>query len=339
VRIRVATCCCPLWLGVAVLLSGCGSAASSDAGAGAPPCRWHAQKVSPATSDDLTGISFPDTRHGWAVGGIDRPTIRATNDGGRSWHAQQASGTNGLSAVSFADDRHGWAVGVHNLLLASSDGGRQWKVQNPGIDHDGNLYGVWFVNDHRGWIVGSSGLIETTANGGRTRTAQQSGTRQDLLSVQFTDPRHGWIQTGDGILRTAGGATWTRSFTAGSQHSEIVAGQTWLSPTLGWASGSQDDGSANHGLISQTTDGGQHWTTHDITRFDDVRFGAVAFIDDRHGWVAGYQGELFYTDDGGSDWAEHDPSTLGNRLYAIVFRDAIHGWAVGQTGTIIACTV
>ena len=58
----------------------------------------------------------------------------------------------------------------------------------------------------------------------------------------------------------------------------------------------------------------------------------------RHGWVAGYQGELFYTDDGGVSWAEHDPSTVGNRLYAIVLRDATHGWAVGETGTIIACT-
>jgi hypothetical protein len=34
----------------------------------------------------------------------------------------------------------------------------------------------------------------------------------------------------------------------------------------------------------------------------------------------------------------HDPSTLGERRYAIVLRDATHGWAVGQSATIIACS-
>jgi photosystem II stability/assembly factor-like uncharacterized protein len=338
--IRAATlgliCVC---VGVAAVLGGCGASGGSGVKVGAPTCQWHAQKVQPGTTDDLTGLSFPDDTHGWAVGGIDSPTIRATSNGGRSWHAEHASGTNGLSAVSFADDRHGWAVGVHNLLLVTSDGGMHWAVQNPHIADDGNLYGVWFVDDHHGWIVGSGGVIETTANGGRTWTAQQSGTRQDLQAVQFTDARHGWIQDDGEILRTTdGGGTWTRSYDAPAQHSQIVAGAAFLSPTLGWVAGSQDDGSANHGVISHTANGGQSWTTHDITNFDDVRFGAVAFTDARHGWVAGYQGELFYTDNGGVSWAEHDPSTICNRLYAIVLRDATHGWAVGESGTIIGCT-
>jgi photosystem II stability/assembly factor-like uncharacterized protein len=326
-------------VGMAIVLSGCAGTGGSGPQVGAPLCRWRVQNVRPTTSDDLTGLSFPDATHGWAVGGIDRATIRATSDGGRSWQAQHAPGTNGLSAVSFADDRHGWAVGIHNLVLRTSDGGAHWTVQSPHIACDGNLYGVWFVDDHRGWIVGSGGVIETTADSGQKWSAQRSGSGEDLQSVQFTDRRHGWIQTDGGILRTAdGGASWTRSYTASSRHSEIVADATFLSPTLGWASGSQDDGSANHGVVSQTTNGGQSWTTHDITTFDDVRFGAIAFTDARHGWVGGYQGELFYTDNGGVSWAEHDPSTVGIRLYAIVFRDATHGWAVGQTGTIIACT-
>jgi photosystem II stability/assembly factor-like uncharacterized protein len=334
VRIRVATLGL-LSIGVVVLLGGCGS---SGPKVGPPTCRWHAAKVRPSTSDDLTGLSFPDSTHGWAVGGIDRPTIRATSDGGRSWHAEHASGTNGLSAVSFADDRHGWAVGVHNLMLVTSDGGVRWTVQNPHIAHDGNLYGVSFLDDEHGWIVGSGGAIEMTANGGRTWAVQRSGTRQDLSAVQFTDRRHGWILTDGEILRTAdGGATWTVSYTAPTRHSQVVAAQAFLGPTLGWAVGSQDDGSANHGVVSHTSNGGKSWTSHDITTFDDVRFGAVAFTDARHGWVGGYQGELFYTDNGGVSWAEHDPSTLGERLFAIVLRDPTHGWAVGESGTIIAC--
>jgi photosystem II stability/assembly factor-like uncharacterized protein len=333
IRIAIASVAC---VAVVLALSGCGG--SSGPKVGAPPCRWHVATVRPRTSDDLTGLSFPDATHGWAVGGIDRPTIRTTTNGGKTWQAQHAAGTNGLDDVSFVDDRHGWAVGVHNLVLATSDGGAHWTVEHPGIARDGNLYGVWFVDAHHGWIVGSGGVIETTTDGGKTWTVQRSGTRQDLESVQFVNPRDGWIQTDGAILRTTnGGAGWTRVYAASSQRSEIVAGATFLSPTLGWASGSESDSSANHGLVSRTTDGGRTWTTHDITAFDDVRFGAIAFTDAKHGWVAGYQGELFYTDNGGISWAEHDPSTIGNRLIAMVFHGPTHGWAVGQAGTIIAC--
>ena len=325
-----------LCLAAAALLSGCGS---SGPKVGAPPCHWHAQKVRPGTSDDLTGLSFPDDRHGWAVGGIDRPTIRATSNGGRTWHAQHAAGTNGLNDVSFVDDHHGWAVGVHNLLVVTSDGGTHWTVQNPHIAHDGNLYGVWFVDAEHGWIVGSGGVIEMTIDGGRTWSAQRSGTRQDLDAVQLTGRRTGWIQDDGEILRTTdGGEIWARVYNAPSRHSQVVSGEGFLSPTLGWVAGSQDDGSANHGVIVHTTNGGQSWTTHDITRFDDVRFTAVAFTDALHGWVGGFQGELFYTDNGGVSWAEHDPSTLGAHIFAFVLRDATHGWAVGESGTIIACT-
>jgi photosystem II stability/assembly factor-like uncharacterized protein len=329
-----------LCVGAAICVGGCGSSsASSTPKVGRPACGWHAEHPHPGTTDDLTGLSFPDSGHGWAVGGIDGPTIFATTDGGRSWHKQHGPGTDGLNAVSFADDHHGWAVGIDDLVLTTSDGGAHWTAQRLRATRRGNLYGVWFVNDRDGWIVGAGGLIERTTDGGRTWSAQQSGTHQDLQSVQFSDARDGWIQSGGEILRTTdGGAGWTRSLTASSKNGQILAGLTFLTPTAGWVAGSQDDGSANHGVILRTRDGGEHWQTYDITTFDDVRFGALAFPDARHGWAAGYQGELFYTDNGGVSWAEHDPSTLGNRVYAIVMRDPTHGWAVGQAGTILTCT-
>jgi photosystem II stability/assembly factor-like uncharacterized protein len=334
VRVRVAI----VSVAIVVALGGCGG--SSGPKVGPPPCRWHVEHARPGTTDDLTGLSFPDDTHGWAVGGIDNPTIRATTDGGRTWHAQHAAGTDGLDDVSFVDDRHGWAVGVDNLVLTTSDGGIHWTAEHPHLARTGNLYGVWFVDARYGWIIGSGGVIETTADGGKTWTAQQSGTHQDLESVQFLNRRDGWIQTDGEILRTTnGGVTWTSVYAASAQRSEIVAGQMFLSPTLGWASGSQTDSSANHGLVSRTTDGGRTWTTHDIKAFDDVRFGAIAFTDAKHGWVAGYEGELFYTDNGGISFAEHAPSAIeGDRLIAMVFHGPTHGWAVGEYGTIIACT-
>ncbi|MDQ6744778.1 MAG: YCF48-related protein [Actinomycetota bacterium] len=324
---------------LAASLAACGSSSTARA-PGRAACAWHAQQPGPRTTDDLTGVSFPDRTHGWAVGGIDKPVIRATSDGGVRWRAQHVRGQNGLGAVSFTDDSHGWAVGVHNLLLTTTDGGSSWRAENSGITRDGNLYGVRFVDRRHGWIVGSQGLIRATADGGRTWAPQTAGTSSDLQQVTFTDTLHGWIQAGDSeVLRTTdGGRSWTSVYRASSQKNEIVAGVFFLDARRGWESGSQDDGQSNHGVVSQTVDGGRTWKHYDAINFDDVRFGAIAFVDALHGWVAGYQGELWYTDNGGVSWGSRPGSSDAHRSYQMVFRDATHGWAVGQLGSIGACT-
>src|ERR1700712_5458335 len=102
-------------------LAGCGGSGAAKVGTAA--CSWHRVPHAAPAGEDLTGVAFPDRTHGWAVGGIDRAVLRVTSDGGARWRDQHVGGTNGLSAVAFADDRHGWAVGVHNLLVATQDGG------------------------------------------------------------------------------------------------------------------------------------------------------------------------------------------------------------------------
>jgi photosystem II stability/assembly factor-like uncharacterized protein len=316
--------------------------ATSTRGVGQAACAWHAQQPGPGTSDDLTGVSFPDTKHGWAVGGIDRPIIRATSDGGLTWRAQDQPGTNGLAAVSFVDDVHGWAVGVHNSLLATADGGATWTDENPRIDHDGDIFSVRFVDQRHGWIVGERGLIRVTSDGGRTWTSQTAGTDEDLDQVSFTDLLHGWVVAGKGeLLRTTdGGATWSPAYTASAKRSEAVAGASFLDSGRGWESGSEDSGDGEHhyGVVSQTVDGGATWRHRTVSRFDDERFTTVGFVEGSHGWVAGYSGDLYYTADGGRTWAMRPSPDDGEKINQMVFPDAAHGWAVGDAGTILACT-
>lgn len=324
---------------LAASLGACQS--SAPAAPGQAACAWHAQQPGPATTDDLTGVSFPDTTHGWAVGGIDKGIIRATSDGGATWRSEDLRGDNGLSAVSFVDDTHGWAVGVHNLVVTTSDGGLTWRRENPRIGRDGNLYGVQFVDPSHGWMVGDKGLIRVTSDGGRTWTPQTAGTGRDLGPVGFSDLLHGSIVAGNAeVLRTAdGGATWHPAYVANPKKNEIVASVSFLDAQRGWVSGSQDDGSSNHGVISQTVDGGRTWKHHDYTQFDDVRFDAIGLIDGGHGWVGGYQGELWYTDNGGASLGSRpSPGDDAHHIHQMVFRDPTHGWAVGDSGTILACT-
>jgi len=326
-------------LATAMLITSMAACQSPTAAPGRAPCSWRAQQA-PSGGDDLYDVSFPDLTHGWAVGGIDKGDILTTSDGGATWRSR-AIGTNGLAGVSFVDATHGWAVGVHNTVLATSDGGVSWTPEHPGINHDCNLAAVQFLDARHGWMVGEQGLIRVTSDGGLTWTPQAAGTKQDLSHVTFVDPQHGWVVAGnDEILRTVdGGATWTPVFAGNPKKTEIVAAAVFLDPSRGWESGSQDDGQSNHGVVSQTLDGGRTWAHRAATNFDDVRFGAIAFVDGMHGWVAGYQGELWYTDNAGVSWGSRPGPAVGERMYSLAFRDSTHGWAVGQSGTILACRV
>jgi photosystem II stability/assembly factor-like uncharacterized protein len=188
---------------------------------------WRAQDASSAGSGvGLDSVSFVDAVHGWAVGGrgddngdsVDG-VILATSDGGTTWQAQDASSAGsptGLNAVSFVDATHGWAVGARGgsngsqmghvgVILATSDGGTTWQVQDASsAGGDAQLYSVSFVDATHGWAVGDSvdsdkgyadGAILTTSNGGATWQAQNAssaGSPAELDSVSFVDATHGW---------------------------------------------------------------------------------------------------------------------------------------------------
>ncbi len=331
----------PWVLGALALAAGLGGCGGSSHTVARAACSWHLQRAGSSSDDDLTGVSFPDTTHGWAVGGIDSADVLATSDGGATWRLQHTPvRDDGLSEVSFVDDRHGWAVGVHNTLIATSDGGATWTYENPRVSQDGNLYSVSFVDRDHGWVVGDHGVIRATSDGGRTWMPESAGTDHELSDVQFVDRLHGWINAGDEILRTTdGGAHWSVVHTTDATHQEELAGVFFLSSRQGWVSGSEYEPSDFYGTIAQTTDGGNSWAHVEVTAFDDVHFWAIAFLDARHGWVTGVQGEIFYTDDGGKTWADRSlAAEEGTRMIAMVFRDPRHGWAVGQQGTIEACT-
>ena len=58
--------------------------ATSDGGT-----HWHTQLAASAnTGSDMTGVDFPDSRHGWAIGGGGRDIVLATTDGGLTWRAR-----------------------------------------------------------------------------------------------------------------------------------------------------------------------------------------------------------------------------------------------------------
>jgi photosystem II stability/assembly factor-like uncharacterized protein len=141
-------------------------------------------------SADLTGISFANTRMGWAVG--HEAVVLHTSDGGATWTRQlagkqaaqlavayytrlgagfekpleqarrmaQGDGSDPFLDVWFEDEQRGWVVGAFNLLLHTEDGGRSWvpwmdRIANPKELHFNSIRGA----GGRVFIAGEQGQV------------------------------------------------------------------------------------------------------------------------------------------------------------------------------------
>lgn len=145
-------------------------------------------------SSDLTALSFPSPREGWAVG--HEGVILHTSDGGESWTRQldgkqaatlilQRYGTPGHPVdvdaqrlkkdaeafaaqgadkpfldVWFEDDKKGFAIGAFNLILRTEDGGKTWTPWLDRIDNPKGLH-LYAMRPAGGsvFIVGEQGLV------------------------------------------------------------------------------------------------------------------------------------------------------------------------------------
>jgi hypothetical protein len=79
---------------------------------------------------DFHGISTVGS-HAWIAG---RPgsVILHSADQGRNWEILKTGQPLPIHGLHFTDMRHGWAVGALGTILATSDGGKTWQVQQRG---------------------------------------------------------------------------------------------------------------------------------------------------------------------------------------------------------------
>ncbi|HVS37389.1 MAG TPA: YCF48-related protein [Gemmataceae bacterium] len=67
----------------------------------------------------------------WAVGRPGSAVLHSADDGAH-WDVQQTGQPLPLDGAFFADEQHGWAVGELGSILATTDGGKNWKLQRRG---------------------------------------------------------------------------------------------------------------------------------------------------------------------------------------------------------------
>lgn len=131
------------------------------------------QARSVPVSSTLTGVSFTDARHGWAVGhwGV----ILSTVDGGETWQLQRLSATEDrpLFAVHFFDASNGVAAGLWSLILTTDDGGKTWverKLSAPAgaSKADANLLALFTDSKGRVYAAAERGLVLRSEDRGQS---------------------------------------------------------------------------------------------------------------------------------------------------------------------------
>jgi photosystem II stability/assembly factor-like uncharacterized protein len=307
---------------------------------------------------DLRAVFFVNSRIGWAVGG-DGLLILRTGDGGLSWIPQtnMTFSPNGddalrseqniakqqiqvpptrrrtredkLFGVWFADEKQGWVVGEYGTILATIDGGTNWREQISGTMD--LLFSVHFTRDgHTGWAVGDNATILATKDGGTNWMQVQETGIGRLDSVFFTaEGRKGWAvgQAGTILATRDGGATWLSQKTKSAKELFSVF---FLSNGLqGWAVGAG-------GTILSTKDGGDTWLMQ-RTRISSADLFSVRFTKEgQRGWAVGESGAILNTEDGGATWQRQRSETTAT-LYSLAFTtDSDNGWAVGRNGSVLS---
>ncbi|WP_264842590.1 WD40/YVTN/BNR-like repeat-containing protein [Caldinitratiruptor microaerophilus] len=77
-----------------------------------------------------------------------------TDDGGRTWAlVRDLSGAGYVDGVFFRPEGHGWVWMSRGNLLATEDGGREWKVLDVTSPEVVEARSVWFVSDTEGFAL------------------------------------------------------------------------------------------------------------------------------------------------------------------------------------------
>lgn len=219
------------------------------------------QARSVPVSTPLTGVSFADAQHGWAVGHWG--AILVSSDGGDSWQIQRLSSEEDrpLFAVHFFNARQGVAVGLWSLVLTTDDGGKTWNEQTldapSGYSRaDLNLMGL-FADDHGG--------LYASAERGQVVRSDDQGKTWRYLDTGYEGTLWSGAVLADGSLLVGGQRGTLLHGSADGQSWQRVPLESKSSVTSIAVSGLQVVVAGLDGLLVRSRDGGRSFQREDST--------------------------------------------------------------------------
>lgn len=298
---------------------------------------WHS--IEPRVTDKpLFAICFPDSLHGWAVGG-DGAIIKTSN-GGNSWIVQASQATDTLKKVFFIDSLNGWAVGYHGCVVKTNNGGAIWTKLLKRTDQP--LIGVYFSSRDTGIVI-SQGQNETvikTTDNGSTWTNYPLARTDYILTpnndVSILSLNKIWIATYYGnVSRTCnGGLSWNNSRPASWIGMVNLKNIHLFNDTVGLVY-KYDDG------YNLSIDSGNNWRVMGNPSRARLNNGDVvvkpAFVNIAEGYapVSGSQNYLIKTIDTCKTWQIDSSFAFASEyLNGIFFDRSNNGWIVGSFGAV-----
>jgi len=255
---------------------------------------------------------FVNENRGWICD--DNGKLFITEDGGLSWSLQYRERPEYFNKIFFIDENNGWAAGTK--IISTTDGGMNWeKVET---DFDVEFHDIYFLNNDEGWAAGENGAIIHTIDGGINWSKTNYPTESTIYGIFFYNENRGYIATEEELAHTVdGGKGWVMSF-------KMNKGKKNIHFNKGFGFIVNDNGE-----IKQTWINGKGAMWRSYTGKEDVKFLAIDFIDENHGWIIGRGARLLITTNGGRLWIEKHVDQMNPVKHSdIAFKDLNHGWII-----------
>ena len=257
-----------------------------------------------ASEDDLTEVTFLDSKSGWATG--DRGKVLGTKDGSTWVELATVSGTS--KGVWFVTPQTGFEIEnpdstSQSTLRRSDDGGKSWKpIGRCSVDTtvgglprklDCMMRTAQFLSPMVGFMGGDAAIsmgadvaaFGKTSDGGPTwKTSVIPETKWGITDLKFWTENDGFavLSRGEELHWTAdGGGTWTRS----------VKQRQWPSYYGADPEGKIIVGVTESGGIGYSFNGGRNFTSRAFTL--PARVNAVTFADAQHGYLVGQHAMVY----------------------------------------------
>ena len=196
------------------------------------------------------------------------------------------------------------------------------------IETDFDLNDVVTINATSALAIGESGKIFYTENSGNNWSEEDSGTIQDLNSIEFVDVP---IAVGDsGVVLVKNGDNWFDNSIVGASNLYDVSVVNYQS--------------LNDSLVFVSGMDGEVWKWYNnswidlssVTGVNSDIYG-IDFVNETHGIAVGVNGVIIGTDDGGASWEPRDvpEAVQGFSFYDVAFINPIRAFVVGENGTLL----
>lgn len=192
-----------------------------------------------------------------------------------------------------------------------------------------NFFDIEVISSTAAVAVGEGGIVQRTSDGGTTWTAVNSGTSDDILSLDFADASLGFFGTTNGEVfkTTDAGATW----------SNVSTGLTLLNINSIEALTTNEIYVTGIGdKIAHSLDGGSTWTEKSTGVF--ANWKSTSFLNSSLGFIAGDSDKIYYTTDGGSNWTAVSVDASVTEIHKVFARSTTEIYCSAGSGKFFIST-